>query len=143
MALFGTKSPPEPTVAAEMAVDMVEEGLVRVRFSGELDGPLVTKALEKLRVVVKGKRIRAFLVDGMAITKVDISMRGPSLELLALMKASGTTAGFVSTSSSVVRLVATTLGVASGIRIELLATTELALRKAQAALKSAKDAKDA
>ncbi len=138
MALFGPKSPPEPTVAAETSVDLVEEGLVQVRFSGELDGALVTRAIEKLRVLVKGRRLRVFLIDGMGIAKVDMSMRAPSLEFLALMKSSGATSGFVSTSSSVVRLVATTLGVASGTRIELLATTELAMKRAQAVLKGVK-----
>ena len=140
MALFGTKSPPEPTPPADAIVELVEDGLVRVKFSGELDGALVTRSMEKMRALLKGKKVRVFVVDGMAITKVDMSMRAPSLELLALVKASGATSGFVSTSSSVVRLVATTLGVASGLRIELLATTELAMRKAHAALKGVKEA---
>lgn len=38
-----------------------------------------------------------------------------------------------------VRLLASTLGMVSGFRLELLGTTELAMRKAQTALRGVKD----
>ena len=140
MALFGTKPPAQPTIPAETSVALAADGLVCIQFSGEIDGALVNRALTKLRVVTKGRRVRVFVVDTMAFTKIDPSMRGPALEFLAHLKASGTTAGFVATSSTVVRLLATTLGVASGLRIALVDTTELAMKRAHAALKGAKDA---
>jgi hypothetical protein len=139
MPLFGAKPPPKPSVPSSVVVDMAEEAIVRLRFSGPLDGPLVARGTEQVRGLLKTRRARVFLIDGMEVTEVDSSMRGPGLDLLGAMKLAGVTAGFVATSSSVVRLVATTLGMASGFRIELLETTELALRRAQAALKSTKD----
>ena len=75
----------------------------------------------------------------MGITSVDASMRAPGLDLISVMKGYGITAGFIAVSSPMVRLLASTLGMASGFRFELLATTELAMRKAQTALRGVKD----
>ncbi|MEP7120120.1 MAG: hypothetical protein ABJE95_04380 [Byssovorax sp.] len=138
MALFGSKSSPQPPAPSEVKVDLVEEGFLRFLLSGESNGELIKRAIDQMRVVVKGRRLRVFVLDAMAVTKVEMSMRAPGLEILALLKASGATIGVVATTSSVVRLLATTLGVASGVRIELQDTSELAMRRAHALAKGVK-----
>lgn len=135
MALFGSKSPPQPTALSEVQVDLSEEGLARIRLSGEVDGVLIKRATDQLRALLKGKRVRVVFIDGMAINKMEASMRGPTSELLAVMKTAGVSRAVIATSSSVVRLIASTLGLASGFKIELFETTELAMRRVQAALK--------
>lgn len=135
MALFGSKSPPQPTALSEVQVDLSEEGLARIRLSGEVDGVLIKRATDQLRALLKGKRVRVVFIDGMAINKMEASMRGPTSELLAVMKTAGVSRAVIATSSSVVRLIASTLGLASGFKIELFETTELAMRRVQTALK--------
>ena len=135
MALFGSKSPPQPTALSEVQVDLSEEGLARIRLSGEVDGVLIKRATDQLRALLKAKRVRVVFIDGMAINKMEASMRGPTSELLAVMKTAGVSRAVIATSSSVVRLIASTLGLASGFKIELFETTELAMRRVQAALK--------
>ena len=135
MALFGSKSPPQPTALSEVQVDLSEEGLARIRLSGEVDGVLIKRATDQLRALLKAKRVRVVFIDGMAIHKMEASMRGPTSELLAVMKTAGVSRAVIATSSSVVRLIASTLGLASGFKIELFETTELAMRRVQAALK--------
>jgi hypothetical protein len=141
MALFGSKSSPQPTVPSEVTVDLAEEGLARIRLSGDVDGLLIKKATDQLRALVKGKRVRVVFIDGMPISKMEASMRGPTADLLGVMKTAGVTRVVIATSSSVVRLIATTLGLASGLKVELFETTELAMRRVHAALKgNGKDA---
>ena len=135
MALFGSKSPPQPTALSEVQVDLSEEGLARIRLSGEVDGVLIKRATDQLRALLKAKRVRVVFIDGMAINKMEASMRGPTSELLAVMKTAGVSRAVIATSSSVVRLIASTLGLASGFKIELFETTELAMRRVQTALK--------
>jgi len=135
MALFGSKSPPQPTALSEVQVDLSEEGLARIRLSGEVDGVLIKRATDQLRALLKGKRVRVVFIDGMAINKMEASMRGPTSDLLGVMKTAGVSRAVIATSSSVVRLIASTLGLASGFKIELFETTELAMRRVQAALK--------
>jgi hypothetical protein len=135
MALFGSKSPPQPATPSEVTVDLAEEGLARIRLSGEVEGLLIKRATDQLRALLKGKRVRVVFIDGMAIHKMEASMRGPTTELLGVMKTAGVTMAVISTSSSVVRLIASTLGLASGLKVELFETTELAMRRAHAALK--------
>ena len=136
MALFGSKSAPQPAAPSEVTVDLAEEGLARIRLSGEVDGPLIKRATDQLRALLKGKRVRVVFIDGMAILRMEASMRGPTAELLGVMKAAGVTMAVISTSSSVVRLIASTLGLASGVKVELLETTELAMRRVHAVLKA-------
>lgn len=139
MSLFGAKSSPEPSIPAEMIVDLVDGGILRIRFLGYVDGPLVQRGIERVREVLGRRSARFFLADTMGVTGVDASMRAPGLDLISVMKGYGITAGFISTTSPIVRLLASTLGMASGFRFELLATTELAMRKAQTALRGVKD----
>ena len=139
MSLFGAKSPLEPSVPAGMIVDLVDGGILRIRFSGHVDGPLVQRTILRVREVLGRRSARFFLADTMGITSIDASMRAPSIDLISEMKGYGITAGFIAVSSPVVRLIASTLGMASGFRLELLATTELAMQRAQSALRGAKD----
>jgi hypothetical protein len=122
-----------------MVVDVVDGGILRICFFGNVDGPLVQRGILRVREVLGRRSARFFLADTMGITGVDASMREPGLHLISVMKGYGITAGFISASSPVVRLLASTLGMASGFRLELLATTELAMRKAQSALRGARD----
>jgi hypothetical protein len=135
MALFGSKSSPQPTVVSTVKVDLAADGLVRFHLAGDIDGPLIQRGTDQLRPLIKGKRIRIVLIDGTAINKIEASMRAPTSELLAVMKTAGITMALIATSSSVVRLMATTLGLATSFKIELFDTTELAMRRAQAVLK--------
>lgn len=135
MALFGSKSSPQPTAPSTVTVDLAEEGVARIRLSGEVDGVLIKRGTDLLRALVKTKRVRVVFIDGMAIDKMEASMRGPTGELLGVMKTAGVTMAAISTSSSVVRLIATTLGLASGLKVELFETTELAMRRVHAVLK--------
>jgi hypothetical protein len=122
-----------------MVVDVVDGGILRIRFSGYVDGALVQRGILRVREVLGRRSARFFVADTMAITGVDPSMRAPGLDLISEMKARGIIAGFIAVSSPLVRLLASTLGMASGFRLELLATTELAMWKAQSALRSVKD----
>lgn len=139
MSFLGAKSSLEPSVPAEMIVDLVDGGLLRIHMFGHVDGPLVYRGIQRVREVLGQRTARYFLADTLGITTVDASMRAPGLDFIGVLKAYGITAGFVSVSSPVVRLLASTLGMASGLRLELFATTDLAMRKAQTALRSAKD----
>ena len=139
MSFLGAKSALEPSVPAEMIVDLLDGGILRIHFFGHVDGPLVYRGIERVREVLGQRTARYFLADTLGITTVDASMRAPGLDLISVLKAYGITAGFISVSSPVVRLLASTLGMVSGFRLELLATTELAMRRAQTALRSVKD----
>ena len=138
MSLFGAKSSHEPSVPAEVVIDVVDGAILRIRFSGHIDGPVVQRTILRVREVLGRGSARFFLADALGITSIDASMRAPSLDLIGVMKGYGITAGFIAVSSPVVRLIASTLGMASGFRLELLATTELAMQKAQSALRGAK-----
>ena len=139
MSFFGAKSSLEPSVPAEMVVDVVDGGILRIRFFGYVDGVLVQRGILRVREVLGRRSARFFLADTMGVTGVDASMRAPGLDLISEMKAHGITAGFIAASSPLVRLLASTLGMASGFRLELLATAELAMWKAQSALRGVKD----
>ncbi len=136
MALFGGKSSPQPSAAAEIAVDLAEEGLLRMRLSGELDGPQVQQAIGRVRALMVNRRARICLIDAMAVTGVDASMRAPGLELFRLLKGYSIPSCVVATASPLVRLVASTLGMASGLRVEIVATSEVAVQRVQKGLRA-------
>jgi len=131
MALFGGKSSPEPSATAEITVELAEEGLLRIRASGNVDGPLVQRAVVRLRGLMGNRRARICLIDAMGVTGVDASMRAPGLELFRILKGYGVTACIIATASPLVRLVASTLGMASGLRVEIVPTAELAAQRTQ------------
>lgn len=139
MSLFGAKAVLEPNTPAEMVVDLIDGGILRIRFFGYVDGILIQRGTQRVREVLGKRSARVFMADTLGITGVDASMRAPGLDFISVLKGYGITAGYVSVSSPVVRLLASTLGMASGFRLELLATTELATRKAQSALRGGKD----
>jgi hypothetical protein len=139
MSFFGAKAALEPNIPAEMVVDLVDGGILRIRFFGYVDGPLIERGTQRVRELLSKRNARVFLADTLGITGVDASMRPPGLDFISVLKGHGISAGYISVSSPVVRLLASTLGMASGFRLELLATTELATRKAQSALRSGKD----
>lgn len=141
MSSFGARSTSHapPLVPAEMSVDLIESSILRLRLSGYIDGPLVVRATARMREVMASRTARLFLADTLSITGVDATMRSPGLEMLGLMKVYGITNGFISVASPMVRLLASTLGMASGFRLELVPSTDVALRKAQAALRGEKE----
>jgi hypothetical protein len=136
MALFGGKSSPQPSAAAGIAVDLAEEGLLRMRLSGNIDGPLVQQTIVRVRTLMGTRRARICLADMMAVTGIDTTMRAPGLDLFRVVKGYGITACIVATASPLVRLVASTLGMASGLRVEIVATSELAVQRVQKGLRS-------
>jgi hypothetical protein len=136
MALFGGKSSPQPSAAAEIAVDLAEEGLLRMRLTGSIDGALVQQAMARVRALMVNRRARICLIDAMAVTGIDASMRAPGLELFRLLKGYSIPACVVATASPLVRLVASTLGMASGLRVEIVATSELAAQRVQKGLRA-------
>lgn len=106
-----------------------------MRITGSVDGPMVLQATARARTVMANRRVRILLIDAMAVPGVDASMRAPGLEFFRIMKAAGIASCVIATASPLVRLVASTLGMASGLRVEIVTTLELALQSVQKGLR--------
>jgi hypothetical protein len=110
--------------SGEMTALIVDDDILSVSFSGQIDDGVVRQALVRVGELLTGRRVRAMLCDTLGVTGIDASAREPGREFLALVKRHGVLQSFCALDSTPVRMLSVALGLAIGVRIRFFSTVD-------------------
>ena len=112
-------SPPTPGSESSW----LTEGYLFTRFWGHMPGRVVAQTAVDVVKLLQGRTMPVWLVCTEEVSNIHLDLRQPALDLLGVIKKAGAKEIFAGVPVAPVRLFASTISFAAGIRLHAYATT--------------------
>ncbi len=108
--------------------DLVGGDVLRIRFTGHVDGRAIESVLSGVRAILN-KKPQGVIFDTCGVTSVDPNLRAAALTLLKELRAAGVRAAKAAANSSGVRMMGAAIAFGAGLPIEFFSTYDEALAR--------------
>jgi hypothetical protein len=126
--------PLPPRRPCTASVELLQEGLLLVRFTGHVNAAIVERVYLQAETLLLRADVRAVIVDATPAVGFDADVRIPGITFVAMLRANEVRSVFTAVSSPPLRAIGTAAALATGLAIEFTDTYDESLRRARKAL---------